>query len=174
MLKRNETSAPEPPVDIFRVEDNLFQNSCTGPNSLLNEQEERETQTRAPENGESENRRSKWNCGPPDRYGLAFSHNTGSEPPSYNEAIKSDEAHLWKEALDAEYKALMENKTWELIDTQRSAMSYLEKGYTMSNLTRMETWTITKHVMWPKDSNSKKALNTMRHLRQPANQRPYV
>lgn len=32
------------------------------------------------------------------------------------EAFKSDLAEAWKRAADAEYKSLIENKMWELVD----------------------------------------------------------
>ena len=37
-------------------------------------------------------------------------------PKNYREALESPEAHLWKAAIEDEYKSLMENGTWELTD----------------------------------------------------------
>jgi hypothetical protein len=49
-------------------------------------------------------------------YACVASGATGDEPKSYAEAIKSPESQLWKEAMDAEYKALVDNGTWELCE----------------------------------------------------------
>ena len=38
------------------------------------------------------------------------------EPKSYDEALKSPDSSLWKEAMDAEYKALVDNGTWILCE----------------------------------------------------------
>ena len=39
-----------------------------------------------------------------------------SEPQSYNEAIRSPEAPLWKEAIKSEIDSILQNYTWELVD----------------------------------------------------------
>ena len=60
----------------------------------------------------------------PTRYGLVAQHIALSsvaqseirEPLSYNEAMRSPEAHLWKQAMDEEISSLYENHTWDLVD----------------------------------------------------------
>jgi Reverse transcriptase (RNA-dependent DNA polymerase) len=37
------------------------------------------------------------------------------EPHSYKEAIKSNDSHKWLEAAQVEYKAIMDNNTWDLV-----------------------------------------------------------
>lgn len=39
-----------------------------------------------------------------------------TEPSTLNEALKSEYASQWKCAADAEYRSLLENNTWELVD----------------------------------------------------------
>ena len=57
---------------------------------------------------------------PPTRYGdwyYSFTAMAGTLPPvpkSSEEALKSPNAKEWKEAMDAEFQALIENDTWEL------------------------------------------------------------
>lgn len=46
--------------------------------------------------------------------GLLSCANQPHEPLNYTEAITSDEANLWKPAIDDEYASLMKNETWEL------------------------------------------------------------
>ena len=56
----------------------------------------------------------------PTRYGdwyYSFTAMAGTLPPvpkSYEEALKSPNAKEWKEAMDAEFQALIANDTWEL------------------------------------------------------------
>lgn len=38
------------------------------------------------------------------------------EPRSYDEAINSNEVRQWKRAMDEEYKSLLKNCTWELVE----------------------------------------------------------
>lgn len=38
------------------------------------------------------------------------------EPQSYEEALKSPQADLWREAMNDEFKSLLENGTWELVE----------------------------------------------------------
>ena len=45
-----------------------------------------------------------------------MSTNINDEPPSYNEAIKCDQAHLWDLAMKEEMESLAKNKTWVLVD----------------------------------------------------------
>ena len=40
----------------------------------------------------------------------------GEEPKSAKEALERSDAHLWKEAMDAEYKALMDNGVFKLVE----------------------------------------------------------
>ena len=57
---------------------------------------------------------------PPTRYGdwyYSFTAMAGTLPPvpkTYEEAINSPHAKQWKEAMDAEFQALLANDTWEL------------------------------------------------------------
>ena len=39
-----------------------------------------------------------------------------SEPQSYNEAIRSPDGPLWKEAIKSEIDSILQNHTWELVD----------------------------------------------------------
>ena len=39
-----------------------------------------------------------------------------SEPQSYNEAIRSPDGPLWKEATKSEINPILQNHTWELVD----------------------------------------------------------
>ena len=38
------------------------------------------------------------------------------EPQSYEEVLKSPQADLWREAMNDEFKSLLENGTWELVE----------------------------------------------------------
>ena len=38
------------------------------------------------------------------------------EPTTIEEALTSEHLKQWKEAADAEFKSLMDNETWELVD----------------------------------------------------------
>lgn len=42
-----------------------------------------------------------------------------SEPSSYGMALKSNDSVQWREAMDDEYKSLMENRTWDLVGLPR-------------------------------------------------------
>lgn len=65
---------------------------------------------------------------PPVRYGLdefadlagvshvAFNVCKIKEPTTIDEAFTSEHAEQWKEAADSEFKSLMDNNTWELVD----------------------------------------------------------
>lgn len=46
--------------------------------------------------------------------GLLSCNNQPHEPLSYNEAVTSDEAHLWRPAIEDEYTSPMKNETWLL------------------------------------------------------------
>ena len=60
----------------------------------------------------------------PTRYGLVAQHIVFSfvaqseirEPLSYNKAMQSPEAHLWKQAMDKDISSLYENHTWDWVD----------------------------------------------------------
>ena len=47
---------------------------------------------------------------------LALRGSQITEPNTLEEALTSDNASEWREALDSEYKSLMENHTWDLVD----------------------------------------------------------
>ena len=50
-------------------------------------------------------------------FGLEFlKYLLESEPQSYNEAIRSLEGPLWKEAINSEIDSILQNHTWELVD----------------------------------------------------------
>ena len=58
---------------------------------------------------------------PPDRYGewAEVAHHFAymiNEPKSYQEAVKSQYSDEWKKAADSEYKSLMDNETWSLVE----------------------------------------------------------
>ena len=62
-------------------------------------------------------RRSGRQRRPPERLSLyAFDKNAVSEPSNYSEAVDSTNSTEWISAMDAEYAALLENQTWELIE----------------------------------------------------------
>ena len=46
---------------------------------------------------------------------VAF-HATINEPANIQEAFNSEYSKEWQEATDSEYKSLLENETWELVD----------------------------------------------------------
>jgi transposase InsO family protein len=46
--------------------------------------------------------------------GLLSCNSQPHEPLTYNEAVMSDVAHLWRPAIDDEYASLMKNETWVL------------------------------------------------------------
>ena len=46
---------------------------------------------------------------------VAFRVSEIDEPTTIEEALSGDHSQQWKMAADAEYKSLMENKTWELV-----------------------------------------------------------
>ena len=39
-----------------------------------------------------------------------------NEPQSFNEAMSTPEAPMWKEAVNSEIESIMKNHTWELVD----------------------------------------------------------
>ena len=39
-----------------------------------------------------------------------------AEPNTIEEALASEHAKEWREAADSEYKSLMEDETWELVE----------------------------------------------------------
>ena len=50
-------------------------------------------------------------------YGLYFlTYLLENEPQSFNEAMSTPEAPMWKEAVNSEIKSIMQNHTWELVD----------------------------------------------------------
>lgn len=42
--------------------------------------------------------------------------NIESDPKTYDEAMKSDDAAFWKEAINDEMDSMMGNQTWKLVD----------------------------------------------------------
>ena len=76
---------------------------------------------------EQQTRRSDRAHNPPDRYGSWVSHIATcehfaynvcqvSEPKTIDEALAGPHAREWKAAAESEYKALMENDTWDLVE----------------------------------------------------------
>jgi histone deacetylase 1/2 len=55
-----------------------------------------------------------------DRQSISYSA-TESEPSTYYEAIQSGEAQQWKQAMDEEINALLQNRTWELVELPKGA-----------------------------------------------------
>jgi hypothetical protein len=52
----------------------------------------------------------------------AITHeNEDEDPQTPEEALNSPQSHLWKSAMEEEYKALMENGTWTLTDPKPNA-----------------------------------------------------
>ena len=52
-----------------------------------------------------------------------------SEPTTIEQALEGEHAQEWKAAADAEYSALMENKTWELVIDQATGKFSQINGY---------------------------------------------
>lgn len=50
----------------------------------------------------------------PDRYGIPVAFFAHAVPSNYNQAVISQDAEKWKEAMNEEIEALNENKTWTL------------------------------------------------------------
>eukprot|EP00794_Sanderia_malayensis_P011707 gene11707-biopygen9383 len=62
---------------------------------------------------------------PPERYGIitgdwwnyaSIAVSNHDEPRNIAEALQGSDATLWREALDSEYKSLMKNDTWKLVE----------------------------------------------------------
>ena len=80
------------------------------------------------ESQQQEPRRSERQRKPPERYGSMEYADTAkvdhvvynvcqiTEPKTIDEALFSEHAKEWKQAADSEYKSLMENETWELVE----------------------------------------------------------
>ena len=50
-------------------------------------------------------------------FGLDFlTYLLKNEPQSFNEAMSTPEAPMWKEAVNSEIESIMQNHTWELVD----------------------------------------------------------
>ena len=49
------------------------------------------------------------------------------EPKSYSEAIQSKYSTQWKKAMDKEFQALIDNKTWTIVDLPKSAQTLNSK-----------------------------------------------
>ena len=50
-------------------------------------------------------------------FGLYFlTYLLENEPQSFNEAMSTPEAPMWKEAVNSEIESIMQNHTWELVD----------------------------------------------------------
>lgn len=95
--------------------------------------EEQQVQEENEEGGEQEVRRSQRVRKTVIRYGfddladisavetqhIAFKVSEIDEPTTIKEALSGKHSKQWKEAADAEYKALMENDTWELVKLPR-------------------------------------------------------
>ena len=69
--------------------------------------------------------RASRNRRPPERYGNPYTFNTiqhqetATEPKTYEEAVKSNKAKQWKEAMQAEVESLENNDTWTFVDRQK-------------------------------------------------------
>ena len=72
--------------------------------------------------GEEPLPRASRNRRPPERYGSPYTSNTiqheetATEPKTYEEAVKSNKAKQWKEAMQAEVESLENNDTWTFVD----------------------------------------------------------
>ena len=72
------------------------------------------------------------------------------EPTSIQEALQSDHAREWKQAIDAEYKSLMEHGTWELIELPRGRRAincewiFHTKYDQHGNVERYKDWLVAK------------------------------
>jgi hypothetical protein len=54
---------------------------------------------------------------PPVRFGYLAEDEVLTDPQSYEEAMSRPDAKLWSQAMDEEMKSLMENKTWDPVDS---------------------------------------------------------
>ena len=84
------------------------------------------------EESETEHSQSKRPRRPPIKYGfdeyadlagienqvhhVAYNASQVKEPKSMKEAMKCEQARQWKQATDSEYKSLIENDTWDLVE----------------------------------------------------------
>ena len=75
--------------------------------------------------GEEPLPRANRNRRPPERYENPYTFNTiqqaetATDPKTYEEAIKSNEAKQWKQAMQAEVESLENNDTWTFVDRPR-------------------------------------------------------
>ncbi|OWZ07791.1 hypothetical protein PHMEG_00019778 [Phytophthora megakarya] len=49
------------------------------------------------------------------------------EPATFKEVMQSDEARQWKDAIDVEYEALLQNGTWKLVPQRKTGRVSLLK-----------------------------------------------
>ena len=78
------------------------------------------------------------------------------KPKTYEEAVKSNKAKQWKEAMQAEVESLENNDTWTFVDRPKDKNVLPGNGYTESNTVQMVKWTSTKPDMWRKATRKSK------------------
>ena len=122
IVKRRDVTFNESNFDLSKTVTVKHITTDMGPE--VSEQEE-EPQRDEPQ---QEPRRSERESRPPNRYGfseyadtakvdhLAYNVSQIAEPNTIEEALASEYSKEWKEAADSEYKSLMENDTWELVE----------------------------------------------------------
>ena len=77
------------------------------------------------------------------------------EPRTIEDAFASDHAKEWKATADSEYKSLMKNETWELVEwPQDRGKQLVVNGYSRSSIQAMEKWSDSKADLSPKDTLS--------------------
>ena len=103
------------------------------------------------EESETEHSQSKRPRRPPIKYGfdeyadlagienqvddVAYNASQITEPKSMKEAMESEQARQWKQATDSEYKSLIENETWDLVELPSGRTRQLDvNGYSRSSI----------------------------------------
>ncbi len=116
-LERNK-----PPFETIEIEAESMSSQDEDPEIIDDRNEE---------NGPDKSRRSQRQRHPPVRYGLdeyadtateesivqhvAYNVCQVTEPRTMEEAVRSRQAKEWKKAADVEYRALIDNETWDLV-----------------------------------------------------------
>ena len=123
--KRRDVTFNETNFDLGKTETNTVKQL------MVDAEQETSGLEEEPPRGEpqqQEPRRSERQRRPPDRYGfseyadtavvdhLAYNACQIMEPKTIEEALASEHSKGWKAAADSEYKSLMENETWELVE----------------------------------------------------------
>lgn len=106
---------------FIKITDNAFEDLNEEQNSI-DEEENEDVEEKKEETEEIPSTRSKRDSKKPkwhDDYVIDANFSDIVIPNTYDEAIKSNEKIHWQEAMDREFKSLMKNKTWSLIDIEK-------------------------------------------------------